>query len=368
MMFRTSALQLLFLLGKAQKSTSELSVEYKPNTWYQKYDRYPDYCSVPERMAERAIPPLHSALPEYVPYVGETRLLHVTAVIRHGARTPWMAGETCWDGYWDNPETGVWDCDLTTMLAPPSPNSVHEEEQDWDDWEPDDAFFLFEKKYDALQYPQDGLTNELNGTCQVGQLLLQGYEQELQNGRLLREAYAFEYDSYDHEENMRLIDLSFRDYSPWDPYHLRYRADDDQRTLMSGQVLLRGLFDEEVMTTFYKQGTYPNIPVHTADRERDILDANPDVCPRITVALDAALQSAEYQAFNQSDLVRDLREFVQTKLGKSDPTHILDCLMTTICTDRPLPEAIDDYGTGESKFESLAQVVSRTTVVQWTKG
>lgn len=44
--------------------------------------------------------------------------------------------------------------------------------------------FLFEKNYDALLYGSTGNStgNELNGTCQLGQLLMRGYDQELQNG------------------------------------------------------------------------------------------------------------------------------------------------------------------------------------------
>ena len=38
--------------------------------------------------------------------------------------------------------------------------------------------FLFEKRYDALHDPPV-LANAFNGTCQSGQLLLRGYEQEL---------------------------------------------------------------------------------------------------------------------------------------------------------------------------------------------
>ena len=39
-MFRMMASQLLSLLRQAQKSGSALSEEYKPNTWYKKYDFY----------------------------------------------------------------------------------------------------------------------------------------------------------------------------------------------------------------------------------------------------------------------------------------------------------------------------------------
>ena len=290
--------------------------------------------------------------------IGETRILHATAIIRHGARTPWTSDLECWGGYWDSVETGVWDCDLTTIMAPPPPNQVRDKEGDRN-WDTDNSFFLFEKQYDALQYPQDGLTNELNGTCQRGQLLLRGYEQEIRNGRILRDAYSYlSDDPYEHDERMRLIDLSSDSFTPWDPHHLRLRADDDQRTLMSGQVLLRGLFDEEVMSLFYRTGMYPQIKVHTADRSRDVLDSNARVCPKLKTIANNALQSDEFQAWNNSKEVQALFEFMNTTLGKSDQDSILDCLMTTICTDRPLPEAIDDYGENQSMFTALAELAS----------
>jgi len=189
---------------------------------------------------------------------------------------------------------------------------------------------LFEKHYDALGYPEAGLTNELNGTCQLGQLLLQGYEQEIQNGRILREAYAYEINSYDHDEKMRLIDLSGYTYKGWDPYHLRLRSDNDQRTIMSGQVLLRGLFDEEVADEFYRTKQFPKIQVHTADRSKDILDPNEDVCPKLKKIKENALQSEEYKAWDNSQSVKELREFANRTLGYASEDGILDCLMVRI--------------------------------------
>jgi hypothetical protein len=337
--------------------------EYKPSEWYTKYNSYPPYCSTPEEMRSRQIPELSEDNKE----VGETRILHATAIIRHGARTPWTSNLECWDGYHENVETGIWDCELTTIMAPPSPNTVAQEEGTYDpNHHPEDAFFLFEKRYDALGHPADGLTNELNGTCQVGQLLMQGYEQEIANGRILRKAYAFKSETYEHDERMRLIDTTshtLRDEHPWSKKQLYYRADDDQRTLMSGQVLLRGLFDEEVMDVFYTTGAYPTIPVHTADRERDILDANVAVCPRLATLVQQALDSPDYQAFNNSEYAKNIREFMAKELGGADKTDLLDCLMTTMCTDRPLPEAINDYGEEDSKFQQLAEFVSASVLV-----
>lgn len=329
-----------------------------PDSWYQRYKTYPPYCSTPEEMATRKIPPLRTD----DPHLGETRIVHVTAVLRHGARTPWSSSQECWNGFWTTDETAIWNCDLTTILAPPAPNRVKEEEKDYTNFGIN-LMFLYEKRFDALEDPEDGLTNELNGTCQVGQLLLQGYEQEIANGKMLRDAYVYDdRKPYGHDERMRLLDISMNEYVPWDVFHLRYRSDDDQRTLMSGQVVLRGLFGPEVKQTYDKTGQYPVIPVHTADRDRDILDANPSVCPLLNSVQSQIMQSNEYQQFNNSIAARGIREFMANELGMTRLNEgLLDCLMTTMCTDRPLPQVLDDYDSKDSWFRTLAEFVSLET-------
>lgn len=249
-----------------------------------------------------------------------------------------------------------WNCKLTTIMTPPSPLTISEEEglDNTDSKELDTSFFLFEKFYDALPYLKEGLSNELNGTCQAGQLLLRGYEQELKNGAILRDAYTYTYDSMDTDERMRLIELSFHEFSAWDPNHLRFRADADQRTIMSGQVLLRGLLDNEAEAYFRETGEYPTIPLHIADKERDVLSPSAKVCPRLNEIADRARQSEEYQAFNTSKETLEVQYFLDNSVGRMDDNKILDCLMTTICTDRDLPDLINDYGQEVSWFERLA--------------
>ena len=63
---------------------------------YQRYKAYPPYCSDPAEMATRKIPPLPTD------DNNNTRIVHVTAIIRHGARTP-IQTYHCWDGYWEEP-------------------------------------------------------------------------------------------------------------------------------------------------------------------------------------------------------------------------------------------------------------------------
>ena len=200
---------------------------------------------------------------------------------------------------------------------------------------------LFDKKYDALNDPKHGLTNHLNGTCQEAQLLLQGYEQALTNGRQLREAYLFTEGTYTHEERMRLFDTSGTSVPPWDATNLYLRSDDNERTLMTGQVVLRGLFQPELekRASSNHYNTYPTIPVHTADRNRDVMGGHAGTCPRLQELQREAESSHEYHVFSNSLESQEVQTFMKSQLASSDP-GLFDCLMTTVCTDRPLPDAL----------------------------
>ena len=195
----------IFMLCVSITSLAKGSPAFDPKSkWYTRYSHYPEYCSTEEQMNKRAIPTLNSSDDGI-----ESELLHVTAIIRHGARTPWTKHK-CWSG-WDEQK---WDCELKTMTSPPSqPEILLLEENGAGNIEIDGegAMFLFEKNYDALHDPPQ-LKNILNGTCQVGQLLLRGYVQELHNGRMLRKAYTKEKNDDDSDgslaENMVLFDLN----------------------------------------------------------------------------------------------------------------------------------------------------------------
>ncbi|GKY92818.1 hypothetical protein MPSEU_000251400 [Mayamaea pseudoterrestris] len=332
--------------------------EKKPEEWYQRYDAYPPYCSTPSQMESRSIPPLDNSKK----YGSKSRLAHVTAVIRHGARTPWTSDLHCWNGY-SNADTGTWSCDLTTWLAPPSPKVVEQQEEESFDTSDSGAMFLFEKHYDSLVYPKNNLTNLLNGTCQMGQLLLQGYEQQITNGRHFRKAYVYDSSNGNEQDDttqpdarMQLIDVAVNDETtdddgiqgnsqPWSKDKLRLRADDDQRTIMSGQVLLRGMFEQEIDNYFAAKQEYPLLPLHTADRSRDILGANDKVCPRLLQMETEFRASQSFRSFMTSLEAKQLLDFQRNvlQLPHDQKMDAIDCLMTTICTDRTLPDAVNDY-------------------------
>jgi Histidine phosphatase superfamily (branch 2) len=329
-----------------------------PVPFYSVYDEYPEYCSTPPMMSQRKIPVLKQDS-----RLGETRLVHVTAVIRHGARTPvWGENQQCWEGYWDNPETGVWNCSLLTQMGPPTPKQAKTEEgMDVDDTL-SDTIVLFEKHYDALMDPQNDLSNKLLGTCQMGQLLLQGYEQHVTNGQILRDAYCYDsnIDVNDHDIRMRLLEVNAQNNQPWAPPQVYLRSDDDQRVLVSGQVLVRSMFEQEIAEAA-KKGQQIRVPVHLADYDQDIVGLSESVCPRLTEMREDFEKSSIFKRYNTSDEAHEIYKFIKNDLKANGPVDVIDCLMTTVCTDRPLHPAFD-YGGKSEMFDRLATFVSSTTL------
>ena len=149
----------------------------------------------------RAIPALSS--------VQQTRvraLEQVQVVARHGARSPALRECKCWEGYepWSN-------CTVSELMIETVSKTAT-------------VPWYYRKVY-------DGSPNYLHGDCMSGQLILEGYQQELRNGQLLREAYL--------EGHLRLFDT--RNWSVVEP-EVYIRSDDEQRTLMSGQLIINEMF------------------------------------------------------------------------------------------------------------------------------
>jgi hypothetical protein len=90
--------------------------------------------------------------------------------------------------------------------------------------------WLFRKLY-------DGSPNYLGGNCYTGQILSEGYDQESAVGSYLNAAYLSNSDSA-----LNLFNTSiWTDINTNEQVYLR--SDDQQRTLMSGQVLLHAMFN-----------------------------------------------------------------------------------------------------------------------------
>jgi hypothetical protein len=165
----------------------------------------PDYCY--HNFTERKIPPLSASQKSLV-----SELIQVQTVLRHGARTPYTKYQ-CWANYdipWDN-------CNVTELMLASNSYTAEQRAAPW----------LFRKLY-------DGSATYYGGNCYTGQLLFEGYEQELQNGRYLYDAYL--------SGSLKLFNTNvWTDINTDQQVYLR--SDDEQRTLMSGQIALHGMFN-----------------------------------------------------------------------------------------------------------------------------
>ena len=178
----------------------------------------PDYCS--KNIASKSIPPLTAnELAQVV------ELKQVQVMIRHGARTPYGLFP-CWKDY----DVSWNDCNVTElMIESPSMTSPKRP-----------ASWLFRKLY-------DGSATYLGGNCLTGQLISEGYQQEMINGEVLYDAYI--------EGALPLFPTN-----QWEELNttteIYLRSDDEQRTLMSGQILLHTFFNVSFLFLFLFKLSY----------------------------------------------------------------------------------------------------------------
>ncbi|KAJ1611450.1 hypothetical protein OJ253_865 [Cryptosporidium canis] len=240
-------------------------------------------------------------------------LIQVQSIIRHGARTP-TKYHKCWEGM-----SQSWNCDELVTTVQAAAFDMRNRTQTLE----------FSKHYDIRQWE-----NNLNGTCKMGQLILQGYEQHRINGKLLADAYFKEGSNLVTRSGLK-IDSSYRD-------EMYIRSSDMQRTTVSAAALLTSLFEEFLG----KEETFRQLqkfPLHTMDIQSDYLFANSNV-ENISDHLQAALSSKPYFEIvdKHQGLYQELEKRVKTPLLKDLwPGDIMDCIMTTICTGNhnKLPKA-----------------------------
>ena len=360
---------------------------------------YPSFCSAPHDNAEREIPPLADD-PFFTTGNIQLTLKHATVVTSEGLKVP-SAMHSCWPDYDKKPaDTASWDCSLSSLSASPahdvitylasasaSATNIDNEETILSGTNPN---FLFEKRYDANYSPSgsnhfpDMLGNELGGTCQLGQLTLQGHEQQRQNGMHLRKAYGksdlgdlnvdvgMDRLLYDFDAEKSNTQFTKRAY---DEPQLYVRSDDRQATIMSGQALLHGLFGdlmkEHAVITNYASN--PVIRIHTSDHKNDILEPNYDICPVLGEIEEESLESERYFIdflhSNEAVMMKELGdEFIGGWDLHEDPSVAMECIMTSICLDKTVPYVLnqedsaddatlinrfgDDWGSRYSTFVS----------------
>ena len=301
---------------------------------FTRYEYYPQYCSTPNQMLQRKIPTMRSC------NNNKCQLAQVVTIIRHGSRAP-NEMENCWEGYQDpSSDTATWNCNLSRLSATPKVRNNMLRQSTKNN-------VLFNKKYDEGEDPYEHL--KLNGTCRKGDLLDEAYTQEYTNGEILRDAYVTT-----NLDQMKLFDGIDPDdiYSePW----TYFRSDDIPRTIISGQILLQALFHTG------------EISVHTAFHKNDILEPADKHCPKLKTLIKEAESSVEYQLGMHSNEAKSLKRLYEKKLKGKAP-DLMDCLMTTICSDRTLPGLLDDFDgeeDGESNFITLANFVSFSSSLHW---
>lgn len=263
------------------------------SAWKPKH--FPYYCS--KDMSSRQIPPLSASEQEKV-----SNIKQVQTIIRHGSRTPYNLF-SCWEDYhvtWQN-------CNITEIMLASPTMTGEDVPKTW----------YFRKLY-------DGSPNLLGGNCFTGQLLSEGYEQEVSNGEALRAAYV-------GDSSLQL----FRNttWGDFDLSKIYLRSDDEQRTLMSGQILIHSMFNISNDAV---------IDWHTGDYALDTLSPNSNVCPKLNDVSSAAYATDEYVAYNTSKDMKHLTSSLDDIFGKGywDWNHALDCLMTTVCTNRDVPDGM----------------------------
>lgn len=262
-------------------------------------DPLPAYCNAD--YASTAIDPLTEAELSQV-----SELKQVLVMIRHGSRTPYAAGLACWEDYniqWKN-------CNVTDLVLPSDALYNYTSQSRPDPW-------LFRLIYDA--WP-----DELGGNCMTGQLMHEGYMQEMANGIALRAAYLNQTNS-----SLNIFDTDI--YSDLDSSRMYFRSDDEQRTVMSGQIMLSAFFNS----------TSPSIVAwHTMDDAIDEIAPNANACPALNDASAAAYSSDEFvSSVNSSTTLQPLINQLNAVWGEGawNFYNCIDCVMTTVCTGRGIP-------------------------------
>lgn len=339
-----------------------------PSEWYTRYPAYPEQCSTPSQMASRSIPPLTDD-----PKAGwgsGSRLRHVTAVFRHGARTA-HPGKKCWDGYRESVETGIWDCNLTSVDGvSPATMGFADMNGDNDDAGGRSGLLLVEKRYDAFSDKEgQRRTNYLGGTCGQDQLLARGALQGRTLGSFFRDAYTYtssgdsdaeEGDAADDGADSRLH-LLRRDLDLAAVGEVYVRSDNFQRTVMTAHSVLTGLFGPESAEYASRHGGKPPIiPLHVADQDRDVfLPKNEkSKCHRlhdIWKRSDSWPPRVRLRASQESEV---LNTFLKNEIPRlyDDPN---ECLMSIMCADLGIPPEIDDFGRSDDEVKRMGTKLAR---------
>ncbi|XP_035741777.1 prostatic acid phosphatase-like isoform X1 [Vespa mandarinia] len=171
-------------------------------------------------------------------------------------------------------------------------------------------------------YPTDPYKNESLWPVPYGQLTNLGKSQHFYMGQWLRNRYSH-----------LLSDL----YSPYDIY---IRSTDVDRTLMSAETNLAGLYPPKGNQIWNAIHWMP-IPIHTVPESEDNVLSGKKYCQRYNFELDKVLESPEIKKINQDN--KHLYDYLTEKTGMNvtslkDVNHIYDTLYIEDLYNKTLPE------------------------------
>lgn len=259
-----------------------------------------NYCGVaPGLSGAPLMPSLHQARH---PLADDVAIVQAHVMWRHGDRTPATAAP-CWPN-----DDAVWVCEENQAYAS-AMNGMPLAGQG--------PFMRLIAVKGGMYFP---------GNCAVGQLTLQGYEQELANGAQLRDAYVGE---------GKLLSSSYS------PHEVRLQCDTSQRVQMSTLAVASAMFDLQAAGA--AGSTLPLIDVHYLDTATDWSCPNPLVCPGLSEIAGAFENSTEFAQFLASNahLVESFGSALNMSFSSPEAlAQVHDCYWTHACHNFSLPAAV----------------------------
>ncbi|KAF0684966.1 Aste57867_23089 [Aphanomyces stellatus] len=258
--------------------------------------KYPAYCA--KDMDANKVQPLKDPK--------NLELIQVQLVVRHGARTPWSANR-CWDGY--NEE---WNCSIRQLQRPELKVETA------------NKTLVNSREFEKVYVRGD---NVFPGTCNLGQMIDEGYYQQALNGQHLRDAYVGPHGLFQTTDNLVFTNAT----------DIYFESSDIPRTINSGMIIIDTLFPRAT-----NESSKPAVPWHTGDYSHNFVTPNPVLCPKLNWIDQAWRQSSDYQGWLHSAENHQLELDLQKVVRNYDHATLYDCFMTAKCTDRALPAGIDD--------------------------
>ncbi|EFX74587.1 hypothetical protein DAPPUDRAFT_56978, partial [Daphnia pulex] len=177
-------------------------------------------------------------------------------------------------------------------------------------------------------YPLDPYLNLTHWPVSWGQLTKEGKERHFKLGQLNRERYG---------------DFLSETYNPDEIY---VRSTDVDRTLMSAECHLAGLFQPNDNQTWHPDLAWQPIPVHTIAKEQDLLLVLESECPRYDELLAQLNSSPDVR--KRMDSNKEMLDYLAAKSGLNmteidDIEYLYDTLFIEDRFNKTLPEWTTKY-------------------------